>query len=98
MLDAGLNSYIASLPENTALLNYLHAFYGAGALLGPLVASSFLALGWVGNSVYLVWIGIAILVVIGMGLAFPKRAKPAQQEASQARDNVLFLALRKRVV
>jgi fucose permease len=33
MLDAGLNSYIASLPENTALLNYLHAFYGTGALL-----------------------------------------------------------------
>lgn len=31
IIDAGLNAYIASLPRNTALLNYLHAFYGAGA-------------------------------------------------------------------
>src|SRR5215469_13561784 len=68
MLDAGLNSYIARLPENTARLNYLHAFYGIGALLGPLVASAFLALGLVWNSVYFVWIGIAILVFVGLGL------------------------------
>src|SRR5581483_185108 len=34
-IDAGLNSYIASLPRNTSLLNYLHAFYGVGAWLGP---------------------------------------------------------------
>jgi fucose permease len=98
MLDAGLNSYIASLPENTALLNYLHAFYGAGALLGPLVTSSFLALGLVWNSVYFVWIGIAILVYVGIGLAFPKRASAPRKKGSEARDNVLFLALRKRVV
>ncbi len=98
MLDAGLNSYIASLPENTALLNYLHAFYGTGALLGPLVASSFLAVGWVWNSVYFVWIGIAILVFIGIGLAFPKRARASQKEEQEAGGNVLFLALRQRVV
>jgi fucose permease len=98
MLDAGLNSYIASLPENTARLNYLHAFYGTGALLGPLVASSFLAVGWVWNSVYFVWIGIAILVFIGMGLAFPRRARASQKEEPEAGGNVLFLALRQHVV
>jgi fucose permease len=98
MLDAGLNSYIASFPQNTALLNYLHAFYGAGALLGPLVASSFLAFGLVWNSVYFVWIGIAILVFVGLGLAFPTRARPARKRGPAARDNVLFLALRERVV
>lgn len=98
MLDAGLNSYIASLPENTALLNYLHAFYGMGALLGPLVASSFLAVGWVWNSVYFVWIGIAILVFIGIGLAFPRKAKASQKEEQEAGGNVLLLALRERVV
>lgn len=98
MLDAGLNSYIASLPENTALLNYLHAFYGAGALLGPLVGSSFLAVGWVWNSVYLVWIGVALLVFLGIGLAFPKRARAAEKEEPEAGGNVLWLALRQRVV
>ena len=72
MLDAGLNSYIAKLPDNTARLNYLHAFYGMGALLGPLVASAFLALGWVWNSVYFVSIGMAMLVFIGIVLAFPQ--------------------------
>src|SRR4051812_36422909 len=28
MIDAGLNSYIASTPRPAKLLNYLHAFYG----------------------------------------------------------------------
>src|SRR5438128_2701457 len=98
MLDAGFNSYIASLPENTALLNYLHAFYGTGALLGPLVASSFLALGWVWNSVYFVWIGMAILVFIGIAFAFPRREIAAHKEKQKAGGNVFFLALRQRVV
>src|SRR5690242_12356877 len=28
ILDAGLNAYVAALPRSTALLNYVHAFYG----------------------------------------------------------------------
>ena len=98
MLDAGLNSYIASLPENTALLNYLHAIYGMGALLGPLVASGFLALGLVWNSVYFVWIGVAMLVLLGIGFAFSSRAKAAPKEEPVTEGNVLFLALRQHVV
>jgi len=46
IIDAGLNIYIASMPRNAALLNYLHAFYGTGALLGPVIASAFLAMRW----------------------------------------------------
>ena len=98
MLDAGFNSYIASLPNKTALLNYLHAFYGTGALLGPLVASSFLALDWVWNSVYFVWIGIAVLVFVGIALAFPRRTMASHEEEQKAGGNVLFLALRQRQV
>src|SRR5207248_10394060 len=41
MLDAGLNSYIARLPDNTAPLNHLPARYGMGAFLGPPVAPGF---------------------------------------------------------
>ena len=98
MLDAGLNSYIASLLENTALLNYLHAFYGMGALLGPLVASGFLALGLGWNSVYFVWIGVAMLVFLGTGFTFSRRARTSQTEEPEAEGNVLFLALRQHVV
>ena len=98
MLDAGLNSYIARLPDNTARLNYLHAFYGIGALLGPLVASVFLALGWIWNSIYFVWIGMAILVFIGIALAFPRREKVSHKENQKAGSNVLSLALHQRVI
>ena len=98
MLDAGLNSYIARQPDNAAQLNYLHAFYGTGALLGPLVASGFLALGWVWNSVYFVWIGMAILVFVGISFAFPRREKVSHKEEQKAGGNVLLLALRQRVV
>ena len=38
IIDAGLNTYITGLPENTTLLNNLHAFYGIGGFLGPIIA------------------------------------------------------------
>jgi fucose permease len=100
MLDAGLNSYIAGLPNNSVLLNYLHAFYGTGALLGPLVASTFLAIGWVWNTVYFVWIGLATLLLIGIGAAFRhvNREAAVQKEEAKEGGNVLLLALRQRVV
>ena len=63
-LETGGNFYVAALPRNTALLNYLHAFFGVGALIGPLVATWLLdaRLGW--NSLFLVWlIAVAVLSV-----------------------------------
>jgi fucose permease len=70
IVDPGLNIYIASLPQNTALLNYLHSFYGIGALLGPIIASTFLALnlGW--NSVYILWFAIALLLLASFAIIF----------------------------
>lgn len=100
MLDAGLNSYIAGLPNNTVLLNYLHAFYGMGALLGPLVASSFLVIGWLWNTVYFVWIGLTLLAFIGMSVAFQRvdREVDVHTEEQKEGGNVLLLALRERVI
>lgn len=98
VLDAGLNSYIAGLPRNTALLNYLHAFYGAGALIGPLVASTFLVLGLAWNMVYYVWIGLALLLAIGLTLIFPNKKLVRADERAVQEKNVLFTALRQRVV
>jgi len=95
MLDAGLNSYIAGLPRSTAMLNYLHAFYGAGAWLGPVVASSLLALQWGWNSVYLVWGGMSIVLLLGLGVFF---GNGPHQEKLPAEGNVLATALRLRVV
>jgi fucose permease len=100
ILDAGLNAYIAGLPRNTALLNYLHAFYGTGALLGPIIASGLLAIGFGWNSVYVVWIGICIVLGTGVGFAFKghKRVENEHTAKPETKQNVLFTALAMRIV
>ena len=55
LIDAGLNSHIASLPSNTFVLNTLHAFYGVGALLGPLLATAVVASAFQWNTLYFGW-------------------------------------------
>lgn len=98
MIDAGLNAYVASLPNNAVLLNYLHAFYGVGALLGPLVASILLALhlGW--QATYTAWLALALLVFLGLWLVFKPQAQPAKEASSVDAGNVLFETLRLRSV
>lgn len=96
-LDAGLNSYIASLPNNTTWLNYLHAFYGAGAWLGPALASSLLALGWGWNDMYLIWVAVSLIVLIGITVLFPKQ--PDSHTSDTAHEgNLLAATLKHKVV
>jgi fucose permease len=89
VIDAGLNAYIASLPDNAAPLNYLHACYGMGALLGPLLASSILAGGWAWNRVYVVLASAALVFVAGFALIFraPRPVEPPRE--SRAREPLL---------
>ncbi len=82
LIDAGLNSYIAALPRSTALLNYLHAFFGTGALLGPLVGSTILAINWEWNIVYLIWAGLGLTVLLAFGLVFNQATIPAAPVAT----------------
>ena len=94
MIDAGLNTYIASLPNNATLLNYLHAFFGVGALLGPLVASTLLAqgLGW--QTVYMVWLGLALLILLGLWFAFKGGAAASSANVTDcetARKGICYL-------
>jgi fucose permease len=98
VLDAGLNTYIAGLPNNTAVLNNLHACYGLGALIGPVVAQGFLdlRLGW--NAVYLWWASVALLVLAGMWFAFRGIGRVRHEEGAGAGGNVLAATLRLRVV
>jgi fucose permease len=99
IIDAGLNTYIASMPRNAALLNYLHAFYGTGALLGPVVAAAILALRWGWNSVYIVWIGMSLVLLVGFQLVFKEQNIPLQEDAAtKPKSNVLVVALRVPIV
>ena len=102
IVDAGLNAYIASLPDNAALLNYLHAFYGVGALVGPLVASGALASGFTWNSVYVAWSAMSLLLLVGAATLFAGRDETVraapETSAGGPKRNVMSASLRLRVV
>jgi fucose permease len=101
LIDAGLNSHIAALPNNTAPLNFLHAFYGVGALLGPLLATGVLAYALQWNTVYYVWMSMSVLLIVGFAMAFRgyrTRAHQMEHVAGRKQGNVLAAALRLRVV
>lgn len=99
-IDAGFNSYIAGLPQNTAKLNYLHAFYGAGALVGPIVASAFLAISLLWSSVYALWALLSLLLGGSILLIFRHNEKSGdeRQTAQASGGNVMAGALRLRIV
>src|SRR5947209_11662848 len=82
IIDAGLNSYIAGFPNNTGLLNYLHAFYGLGALIGPVVASGLIGLGLPWPGVYVVWMAVSVPVALGLWLALRGERGEAHQDGA----------------
>lgn len=98
LLDAGLNAYIAGLPRNTVLLNYLHAFYGTGALLGPILASSLFAVGLKWNFVYVTLIFMSIVLLISVAIFFKGRQPMTQEGRSDTEKNVLVKTLKLRIV
>jgi fucose permease len=72
VLESVLNTYLASLPDARALLNRLHAFFGVGALLGPVVASWIVGFAsW--TVVYLVLAAAYLPLVIGFLVSFPRQ-------------------------
>ena len=75
VLESVLNTYLASLPDERALLNQLHAFFGVGALLGPVVASWIVGVAsW--TVVYLVLAAACLPLVIGFLVSYPRQQAP----------------------
>lgn len=70
MIETGLNLFFASLSNTAALLNYLHAFYGVGALIGPLIASAILALSFGWNIAFFAWVLLALPLLLGLFMLF----------------------------
>lgn len=98
IVDSGLNIFIASLPRNTSLLNYLHAFYGLGAWLGPIIATTLLVgLNQNWNSIYMVWFAITVLLFTGFILLF-RDWRRAGSSDEKNEGNLLLSALKLRVV
>jgi fucose permease len=81
VLESVLNAHLAGLPKATTLLNRLHAFFGVGALLGPLLTTWVLGFApW--TVVKLLTAVPAVPLMIGFGLAYPRRAASAASAAS----------------
>ena len=100
IIETGLNIYVTAIPRHTVLLNYLHAFYGVGALVGPLGASAILALSWGWNSVYFLLAALSLPLLLGFGILFGTRhtAAASQEDEQHGSGNVLSAALKMPIV
>jgi fucose permease len=96
IMESGANFFVASLGRTT-LLNYLHAMFGAGSLVGPLVATFALAAGWGWNSIYLVWLGLSLPLLLSYSLLTPRAAapenKPDATERAEKGSNLMAATL-----
>lgn len=97
-LESVLNAYLAGLPRATTLLNRLHAFFGVGALLGPLLAAWMLrSFPW--PAVWLVLAAASVPLTVGFLLAFPRHVRSPRPEGTEVvRGGLLVSALRERAV
>ncbi len=82
VLESVLNTYVATLPSATTLLNRLHAFFGVGVLIGPALAAWMV--GFVPWTVVMLVLALAgIPLAAGFLVAYP-RARPAEPRPKSA--------------
>lgn len=100
ILETGLNAYVLSLPRNTTLLNSLHAFYGAGGLVGPLVATAFLTAHLRWNDTFFLWTLLSLPLLLGFLFTFKTPSAPStavsmgQKEQETTKTPALTAALK----
>lgn len=99
VLESVLNAYLAALPNATTLLNRLHAFFGVGALLGPVLATWILGFA----SWPVVWLVLAVAcvpLVAGFLIAYPRPPADAAAPAASGEGSggLLAATLRQRAV
>ncbi len=99
IVDAGLNAYLTAFSGNTTRLNNLHACYGFGGFLGPVVASALLAFAVSWNVVYLLWFALGGVLVAVFVVRFPADAPLLHDDRSPvSAGSMLTETLRLRVV
>ncbi|OHV36638.1 MFS transporter [Pseudofrankia sp. EUN1h] len=85
LLECVLNVYLTARPGSTALLNRLHAFFGVGALIGPLLAAWLLTFtGW--PTVMLVLAVVTAPTLLAAAVTFPAPAADPLLTASAPPD------------
>jgi fucose permease len=103
VLESVLNAYLSASPNATTLLNRLHAFFGVGALLGPVLATWILGFAsW--TTVWLVLAMACVPLVAGFLVCYPRPHSDATALATAphasepASGGLLRTALRQRGV
>jgi fucose permease len=82
-LESMLNAYLAAFDGATTLLNRLHAFFGVGALIGPVLAAWITSFAsW--RVVWLVMAAACVPLAAGFLAAYPGRAGVAAPETPGA--------------
>jgi fucose permease len=72
LLESVLNAHLSTLPRATTLLNRLHAFFGVGALIGPIAATWMLRFTtW--PAVLLALTVVGALTMVAVWFAYPDR-------------------------
>ena len=64
-LEPGLQSHVA-LTASARAMNLLHACYGIGATIGPLLITGLLVLGWSWRLAYVVILGVDLVVALAV--------------------------------
>lgn len=61
--DSGWNAWIGDMEQNNEVLGFLHAFYGLGAAVAPLLATSLVTKGWEWYTFYYFMVGAAVIEI-----------------------------------
>lgn len=84
LIDAGINTAMVQDDRSAHLIGALHGFYGVGALLGPAIATTLLALGMPWRLVYGVLAGVTGLLVVAVLAALIYRYPSLTKQNSTA--------------
>lgn len=68
--DAGWNAWVGDMSNANEVLGFLHAFYGLGAALAPLIATSLVTKGWKWYTFYYFMIGASIVEILTLVACF----------------------------
>lgn len=82
ILEAALNAHLAKFPNKGVLLNYLHSFYGVGALLSPFLASQILEADWRWSVIYFAISAVSLILLISMRWLFTNADRGSSTDES----------------
>ncbi|MCT7949096.1 MFS transporter [Ancylothrix sp. C2] len=101
LIDAGVNTYVASDQTNASITGFLHAFYGIGAVLGPVIATTILSETGNWRTVYLVFVALTGLLVLAMLWAtshYPPMSRLVRESSANALRHVQIALTSKTVI